>query len=217
MPAILLPALAAAAVVLLIGAREGRDGSRPVRAERTSSPRTLGARASRELRPLLATQGRSGVRGQQLEDLAGGVRPALPDQIAIPAAGVDTVVDSVGTTGDGEIQVPDLGRAGWYDGGPRPGEPGRTVIIGHLDTGRGPGLFAQVPDLQDGEAIRITDRRGRVHAYSVVGRSQVRKDEFPTDAVYGGTGPSVLVLVTCGGPFADGHYRDNILVYARAV
>ena len=128
----------------------------------------------------MATAGRGGVRGNELEDLAGGVRPAVPDRIAIPAARVDTVVDAVGTGRGGAIRVPSLGRAGWYDGGPRPGEPGRAVIIGHLDTKRGPGLFARVPSLRTGEDIRITDRRGRVHDYLVVGRAQVRKDRFPT-------------------------------------
>ena len=46
---------------------------------------------------MVATSGRGGVRGNDLEDLAGGVRPAVPDRIAIPAARVDTVVDAVGT------------------------------------------------------------------------------------------------------------------------
>ena len=66
-------------------------------------------------------------------------------------------------------------------------------------------------------AIRITDRRGRLHDFRVVGRAQVRKDRFPTEEVYGGNGGPVLVLVTCGGPYdAEEGYRDNVLVYARA-
>ena len=167
---------------------------------------------------MVATAGRAGVRGNDLEDLAGGVRPAVPDRIAIPGARVDTVVDAVGTGHRGAIRVPSLGRAGWYDGGPRPGEPGRAVIIGHLDTKRGPGLFARVPSLRPGDAIRITDRRGRLHGYQVIGSARVRKDRFPTEAVYGGTGGSALVLITCGGPYdPDDGYRDNVLVYARAV
>jgi len=213
-----LPALVAGGAVLWAGARDDGDDHPPAVTTRSdASPRALGARASRALRPVVATPGRSGVRGNDLEDLAGGVRPAVPDRIDIPAARVDTVVDSVGTVRGGAIRVPGLGRAGWYDGGPRPGEPGRAVIIGHLDTKRGPGLFARVPSLRTGEAIRITDRRGRLHSYRVVGRAQVRKDRFPTAAVYGGGGRSALVLVTCGGPYSERTgYRDNILVYARS-
>ncbi len=217
--AVTVPALLAAAAVLWIGAAQSKDPPRPPAAtvRSDSTPRTLGARASRSLRPVVATSGHSGVRGNDLEDLAGGVRPAVPDRIAIPAAHVDTVVDAVDTDRGGAIRVPSLGRAGWYDGGARPGEPGRAVIIGHLDTQRGPGLFARVPRLRDGEAIKLTDRRGQVRTYRVVGRAQVRKDRFPTEEVYGGGGRSALVLVTCGGPYTEGQgYRDNILVYARA-
>ena len=151
--------------MLWLGGREDDDRTpAAARPRGHQAPRTLGARASRALRPVVATAGRGGVRGNDLEDLAGGVRPAVPDRIAIPAARVDTVVDAVGTGRGGAIRVPSLGRAGWYEGGPRPGEPGRAVIIGHLDTKRGPGLFARVPSLRTGDGIRITDRRGRLHA-----------------------------------------------------
>jgi sortase (surface protein transpeptidase) len=157
------------------------------------------------------------VRSNPLEPVDGGVRPAPPDRIAIPAAHVDTVVDSVGTGRDNAIEVPPIGRAGWYGGGPRPGERGRAVIIGHLDTNRGPGLFARVPALEQGDPIDVTDRRGDVFHYRVTTRAEVRKDSFPTAEVYGGDRDRVLVLVTCGGPFdpASG-YRDNIVVFARA-
>lgn len=215
--AIFLPAVIAAGGVLWLGAGNGSRTPSAATTRSDSTPRTLGASASRGLRPVIASAGRSGVRGNDLEDLAGGVRPAIPDRIDIPAARVDTVVDAVGTDRGRAIRVPSLGRAGWYQGGPRPGEPGRAVIIGHLDTQRGPGLFARVPSLQTGEEIRITDRRGRLHRYKVVGRAQVRKERFPTDEVYGGSGRTALVLVTCGGPYTEGQgYRDNILVYARA-
>ena len=40
-----------------------------------------------------------------------------------------------------------------------------------------------------------------MHDFRVVGRAQVRKDRFPTEEVYGGSGRPALVLVTCGGPY----------------
>ena len=121
-----------------------------------------------------------------LEGIEGGVRPAPPQRISIPDAGVETVVDPVGTR-RGEIEVPELGRAGWFEGGPRPGEAGRAVVIGHLDTKRGPGLFARVPAVPVGAEVRDhrPPRGGRTR-YEVVGRAQVRKDRFPTAEVYGG-------------------------------
>lgn len=145
-------------------------------------------------------------------------RPATPVSISIPVAGVKAAVEPVSIERDGALRVPDIGRAGWYDGGPRPGEPGRAVIVGHLDTNRGPGLFAAVPTLKAGATVAVTDTQNEVHRYRVIGGAQVRKDRFPTDSVYGRTTHPVLVLVTCGGPFVEGRgYRDNVLLYARAV
>ncbi len=215
--AVAVPALAAAAAVLLLSRG---DGAHSTRASRASVPnearRDLGLGATRALRPIVALRGHSGLtRGTP--KLPDGGRPALPERISIPAAKVDTIVDRVGTKADGAIRVPGIGRAGWYEGGPRPGEAGRAVIIGHLDTSRGPGLFARVPSLVRGQAIDVTDRRGHVHRYRVAGRSQVRKDRFPTEEVYGGGARPVLVLVTCGGPYDQkSGYRDNILVFATA-
>jgi hypothetical protein len=47
----------------------------------------------------------------------------------------------------------------------------------------------------------------------------VEKAAFPTSEVYGPAPNPVLVLITCGGPYdaALGHYRDNVLVYARGL
>lgn len=191
-------------------------GSAAQLARKAERPRTIGPGATRTLRPILARRGRSGVQSIPLEGIEGGVRPAPPQRISIPDAGVETVIDPVGTR-EGEIEVPELGRAGWFQGGPRPGEPGRAVLIGHLDTRRGPGLFARVPSVPVGAAVVVTDRRGEVHSFEVVGRTQVRKDRFPTSEVYGSASRPVLVLVTCGGPYIEGRgYRDNVLLYARA-
>ena len=145
-------------------------------------------------------------------------RPAPPAWISIPAAGVEAPVDGLaaGPTGLG---VPTLGRAGWWDGGPRPGEDGRAVIVGHLDSMTGPDVFAHVPTLAKGAPVVVRDRSGEYHRYSVVGVTRVPKAQFPTAAVYGPAARPVLVLITCGGPYdkALGHYRDNVLVYARGV
>jgi len=220
--AIFVPALLAGGAVLAFAPDGGDPGPGPggrsvaELASEAETSRTLGPRTTNTLRPILARRGRSGVQSIPLEGIEGGVRPAPPQRISIPEAGVETVVDPVGTR-KGAIEVPPLGRAGWFEGGPRPGEKGRAVVIGHLDTKRGPGLFARVPRVPVGAGIRITDRRGEVHAYEVVGRAQVRKDRFPTSEVYGGAARPVLVLVTCGGPYTEGRgYRDNVLLFARA-
>jgi len=170
----------------------------------------------RALSPVVPVEGRLSVRVRRFDPLAGGIRPAPPGRISIAAAGVDAGIEPVRARSDG-IEVPPEGWAGWYSGGARPGEPGRAVVIGHLDTSDGAGVFARVPSLERGARIEVTDERGDVHGYRVVGTTRVNKRRFPTNAVYGHSRNPVLVLVTCGGPYrADVGYRDNVLVYARA-
>ena len=145
-------------------------------------------------------------------------RPAPPARITVRSVGLAAPVVAVHREGDG-IGVPPPGKAGWFDGGPRPGEPGRSVLTGHVDDLAGRLVaFGRIAKVRDGAQVKVTDASGRVRSYQVVGRAQVRKSAFPASDVYGPSAHSVLVLITCGGPWLGRKrgYRDNILVYARA-
>lgn len=168
------------------------------------------------LRPIVIRAGRWQLGTGPAGSVAAN-RPAPPARLSIPSIGVDAPVDPVHGTAVG-IDVPAVGRAGWYDAGPRPGEPGRAVIIGHFDASNGPGLFALLPAVATGTKIAVSDSAGAVHHFMIVGRAQIEKSKFPTYAVYGPAPRPVLVLVTCGGPYIPGvGYRDNVIVYARSV
>jgi sortase (surface protein transpeptidase) len=173
--------------------------------------------ATAPLRPIVVRGGRPQLGSEAAGPATNVDRPAEPARLAIPSLGVRADVQRVGSTAIG-IEVPQVGRAGWFDEGPRPGEPGRAVMIGHLDSQTGPGLFALLPGVERGTDVSITDERGAVHRFKVVGKAQVTKATFPSAAVYGPSPSPVLVLITCGGPYdpATG-YRDNVIVYARAV
>ena len=218
--ATLIPAAVAVALILLV-AREGRPNvpvgrGAPALARLADLPPLRIPPQPRALSPVVPVEGRMSIRVGRLEPLVGGVRPAPPGRIRIPAADVDAGIEPVQAHRDG-LEVPPAGWAGWYAGGARPGEPGRAVVIGHLDMEEGPGVFERVPSLDRGDRIDVTDNRGAVHGYRVVGVTRVRKRKFPTEAVYGYSRHPVLVLVTCGGPFKKGRgYRDNVLVYARS-
>jgi len=218
--ATLVPGVAAATIVL-VAAGDGRPSaptgpSAPALARLADLPPPRIPPQPRPLNPVVPVEGRLAVRVGRLERLDGGIRPAPPGRIRVAAAGVDAGVEAVHARRKG-IEVPPAGWAGWYAGGARPGEPGRAVVIGHLDTSDGPGVFERVPELDRGARIEVTDNRGTVHDYRVVGVTRVRKRRFPTGAVYGPARHPVLVLVTCGGPYIAGRgYRDNVLVYARS-
>lgn len=111
----------------------------------------------------------------------GQARPACRGRH--PAIGVATPVAPVELDADGVIQAPPLAQSnlvGWYRHGPRPGEIGPAVILGHLDTVSGPAVFAGLADLRAGDTITITAADGTRHTFIVSSHEQVAKNAFPT-------------------------------------
>lgn len=142
-------------------------------------------------------------------------RPAAPARIAIPAVGVDATIVPVGATADG-IRVPPVYEAGWYDKGPRPSEPGRAIVLGHLDSLSGPAAFTQVPEAETGDEVIVTDEDGLTHTFRVEHTVEVSKSDFPAEEVYGATSQPSIALITCGGDFdSESGYENNVIVYAR--
>jgi sortase (surface protein transpeptidase) len=144
-------------------------------------------------------------------------QPALPVRLQIPAIEVSTPLVRLGRLPDGSLEVPkDWDTAGWYDEGPRPGQPGPAVILGHVDSKTGPAVFFRLRAVRPGDIVRVSLADGRELAFRVQRIERYPKDKFPTEAVYFPTLNRELRLITCGGEFdyAAGSYRDNIVVYA---
>ena len=93
------------------------------------------------------------------------------------------------------------------------------MILGHVDSRTGPGVFYPLAGLAAGTEVLVDRADGSTVAFRVSGVVTVPKTGFPTDQVYGPTLQSSLRLVTCGGPFdrAAGSYRDNVIVSADPV
>jgi Sortase domain len=145
---------------------------------------------------------------------------ALPVRLQIPAIDVSTPLVKLGRLPDGSLEVPkDWDTAGWYDKGPRPGQPGPAVILGHVDSKTGPAVFYQLRALRPGDTVRVGLADGRTLVFQVQRIQRYPKDEFPTEAVYFPTLNRELRLITCGGEFdyARHSYLDNIVVYATLV
>ena len=117
----------------------------------------------------------------------------------------------------GTIEVPaDFATAGWFAEGPRPGQPGPAVILGHVDSKAGPAVFYRLARLPVGAEVFVDRADGSTVDFRVRGTQHVAKTAFPTDLVYAPTLEPSLRLVTCGGGFdrAKGSYLDNVIVYA---
>ncbi|WP_156465447.1 class F sortase [Knoellia sp. Soil729] len=148
--------------------------------------------------------------------------PSAPVALRIPSIKVSTkgLVD-LNLDDKGELEAPrDAQRAGWYVGGPTPGEFGPAVIAAHVDSSRIPAVFYNLGRLKKG-AKAIVDRKDGTTATFVVDRvARYPKAKFPTAEVYGDTaGRAELRLITCGGEIdpRTGHYADNVVAYAHLV
>lgn len=147
--------------------------------------------------------------------------PPVADPVAvrIPAADVTAHdIKALDVLDDGTLEVPsDPQRVGWWRAGPEPGERGAAVVVGHVDSRDGPGVFFRLRHVTAGDRVDVDRADGTTATFRVVRVEQHAKDRFPTSAVYGATTEPTLRLVTCGGAFdrATGHYVDNIIVFAQ--
>jgi len=144
--------------------------------------------------------------------------PASPPvRVRVPSIGVDSTLLELGLDGAGALVPPeDFDRAGWYTGGPVPGEIGPSVIAGHVDSYSGPAVFFRLGDLAAGDDVLVDLADGSTVRFTVADSRRHPKDDFPTEEVYGPTAQPVLRLITCGGEFDRDRrsYRDNVVVTA---
>jgi hypothetical protein len=155
--------------------------------------------------------------------------------LVIPALGVDAPLVATGAVGPPEtasLTIPDdVSDVGWWDGtvtdgdrrvqeqAPAPGQPGVAILAGHVDSAAaGPGALYHLGDLSAGDTVQITGNRSTT-TWRVTGPAEVTDKATLPSTLFATTGPPLLALVTCGGPFdsATGHYEDNIIVWAAPV
>jgi sortase (surface protein transpeptidase) len=141
-----------------------------------------------------------------------------PVRLGIPAIGVSAPIIPLGLNSDDTTQTPESSTdTGWFAPGPEPGEKGAAVVIGHVDSHRGPGVFYHLRALRRGDRITVVLRDRRRVQFVVTGSKEAPKASFPTQLVFRRTKRPTLRLVTCGGLFDESthHYVDNYIVFAH--
>jgi sortase (surface protein transpeptidase) len=146
--------------------------------------------------------------------------PPRPLALRIPAIGVAADLSELGLRTDRSIEVPDdPDQVGWYRHRAIPGERGAGVIVGHVDSHTGPGVFFELRELDVGDRVRVARDDGSIAVFAVTSVEAHSKDRFPTLRVYGPTDGHELRLVTCGGVFDERQrsYAENVVVFAELV
>lgn len=145
---------------------------------------------------------------------------AQPVRLAIPRLDVATRLIQLGLRADGSVEVPrDADDAGWFRRGPTPGALGSSVILGHVDSMSGPGIFFGLSQLERGDRVTVELDDGSTVRFEVRSVRTYPNADFPAQKVYGSHGRSELNLVTCGGAYDRdrGGYQANVVVNARKV
>ena len=142
---------------------------------------------------------------------------APPVRIRIDRIGLDDPLTGLRVQQDGHLGTPaDPDQVGWWTDGPRPGDRGAAIVVGHVDSSTGPAAFYRLSALRPGDRISV-DRADRTRVtFTVTALRQYDKDTFPDDEVYATTGTPALRLITCGGTYdrRRAEYRANLVVYA---
>ncbi len=149
--------------------------------------------------------------------------PGRPARLIIPAIGVDANVQSVGLfwNGDGSMGIPtNFTDVAWYNGGPRPGEPGSAVIDGHLD-GRNvkEAVFYNLDKLTTGDVVEVVDTKGKTLQFRVVDVKTYDYNATTTEIFSGDASKARLNLITCAGDWDKTQklYNKRIVVFTELV
>lgn len=144
-------------------------------------------------------------------------RVSEPSRLYIPAIGVDAPIIPVGLEPSGIMAAPaEAHQVGWYELGPRPGEPSNAVLAGHLDWYQKPGVFARLAELKPGDTIEVQSSLGNSYYYVVQEIETYEYETAPILDIFGPTTEPILTLITCAGVYdtARQAYEDRMVVRA---
>lgn len=148
------------------------------------------------------------------------MKAATPLSINAPTVEITSSLGQVAMNPNGTIEVPtNPDQAAWYRLGPTPGQLGPAVIVGHLDSIKGPAVFYRLSSLRPGQIINITRSDKTVAHFRIDAINTYRRDHFPTQAVYGPINYAGLRLITCGGAYNKNAkaYDSNVVVFATLI
>lgn len=150
------------------------------------------------------------------------VAPNYPKYLKIPSIGVDSIVGQTGLTSSGALGTPsNVFYTDWYTGSALPGQPGATLIDGHVSSWTSHGVFYNLHLLKAGDAIQIVRGDNSVVNYQVVSTQTYNSNNVNMQAAITPVVPGVsgLNLITCTGQVIKGtsEFNERIIVFAKQV
>lgn len=153
------------------------------------------------------------------DDTGYDVPPTHPRRIILPTLQVSGFVQQVGVNQDNEVGVPaNIHVGGWYNRSVLPGQPGLSVIDGHVSGRYRDGIFKQLEQLIPGDTFTIEFGDYSTKTFEVVAK-RTEAAETAVDYLFEQQDgiDAQLNLITCGGEFdaAADQYPDRVIVSSK--
>ncbi|MFY9615410.1 MAG: class F sortase, partial [Candidatus Dormiibacterota bacterium] len=149
---------------------------------------------------------------------------ALPSgaigRLTIDAIDVDAVARPVGLTAGGAMDVTsNIWEVGVFDQSVQPGEPGSSLVEGHLDWYTGPAVFWNLRKVGTGAEIDFTSADGVLHRFTVTQARNIAYNSAIPNDLMARTGTPTITLITCSGAWiSSAHsYSTRLLLTATAI
>lgn len=144
--------------------------------------------------------------------------PGLPMRLKIPKIKLDSEVEYVGLTLNGEMATPkNISNVGWYEPGVRPGDVGSAVIAGHYGWEDGKAsAFDELHKLRVGDKIYVEDDVGTVTTFVIRANRRYDPKEDAGEVFNSKDGKAHLNLISCEGDWDESSqsYSKRLVVFA---
>jgi sortase (surface protein transpeptidase) len=151
------------------------------------------------------------------------VAPDMPRYISIAKLGiVNARILPMGVNAKGELDTPlNIFDTGWYEASGKPGQGGTMLIDGHNGGPHVHGVFKDLPDLQEGDIIRVERGDGVIYEYSVVENVTVPLDEADAYMIIAAKSPELgkesVSIISCTGEWSQQQNTYLSRQFVRAV
>jgi len=149
------------------------------------------------------------------------VRADQPKEINLPTIKAKGFIQKVAVDKNNQIVAPgNIHMAGWYTGSVKPGEPGLSIIDGHVNGVYAKAVFYDLIRLKANDTFTVTYGDNSVRTFKVVKIeavpvAQATKALFERDESI----TSQLNVITCGGKYIaeTQTYDGRVIVTAEAI
>ncbi len=145
-----------------------------------------------------------------------------PLDLIIPALNLEALIQTVGIDKNDRMGLPtNFVDVGWYKYGPRPGERGSAVIVGHFDTTvDDKAVFAKLSTLKKDDDAYVFDKAGEKIHFRVTKKEVYDDTKAPLEKIFDQDVLTArLNLVTCDGVWSTTtqNYSERLVVYSERV